>query len=359
MATALSREFALVASCCRWNFIGASNDRPAVATDLDWRKVLTIARFHRVQGLVWNAVAPHRSAIPDLIRDELASDARSIAASSLAAANESYLLSRAANQVVPLLFLKGAALASLVYAEPAAKAAVDIDLLIEPSGLGQVAELLRERGYGQIIPSSRRDLAKWHRGSKESVWTKANPPFQVDLHTRVTDNARLIPDVTARSPSQLIDIGRRRQLRTLADEELFAFLAVHGASSAWFRLKWISDFAGFLDAKDASEIDRLYRRSQELGAGRAAGQGLLLADRLFGTLAGNDALRDELLLDRATRYLVTTSLALLSRHPSEPTERFLGTLPLHLNTILLKPGLRYKLSELAGESGRLLNRLCG
>jgi len=74
------------------------------------------------------------------------------------------------------------------------------------------------------------------------------------------------------------------RLPTLARDEQFAYLCVHGASSAWFRLKWISDLAGVLHGQSGEMIERLFERSQALGAERAAGQALLLADRLFGSL---------------------------------------------------------------------------
>ena len=59
---------------------------------------------------------------------------------------------------------------------------------------------------------------------------------------------------------------------------------MHGASSLWFRLKWITDLAAILQPLSGSEIEHRYARSQELGAGRASGHALLLADTLYGTL---------------------------------------------------------------------------
>ena len=82
------------------------------------------------------------------------------------------------------------------------------------------------------------------------------------------------PSLDVHSPAQEVEIAPGIALPTLADEELFAYLAVHGASSAWFRLKWIADFAAILDARTGAEIERIYQKSQVLGAGRAAGQAL-------------------------------------------------------------------------------------
>src|SRR6185369_11582222 len=87
------------------------------------------------------------------------------------------------------------------------------------------------------------------------------------------------------------------------------------------RLKWISDLAGLIDGLSAHELEQLYARSQELGAGRAAGQALLLADRLFGTL-GDSPLRNRLTADAAVRRLAAAALRQVAgrAEPREPTD---------------------------------------
>jgi hypothetical protein len=276
----------------------------------------------------------------------LSAAAAGIAASNLRAAAEcSDLLAQFEQAGMPLLFLKGLTLGALAYGNPALKSAIDIDLLIDPDHLAQAAALLHDRGYRLDIPSKATALHRWHRGSKESVWIREGPALQIDLHTRVADSPRLIPSINVHSPRQLVDVGAGIQLPTLADEELFAYLAVHGAWSAWFRLKWIADFAGLVHQRGPDEIRALYRRSRQLGCGRTAGQALLLADRLFGTLVSATDLRRELELDRPTRRLCDRALAMLSSGCDEPTERRFGTVPIHLQELLLVPGLSYKVSE--------------
>jgi hypothetical protein len=154
-----------------------------------------------------------------------------------------------------------------------------------------------------------------------------------------------------------VDVGGGVRVPTLADDELFAYLAVHGASSAWFRLKWIADLAGFLHEWEAARIERTYRFSQELDAGRATGQALLIADRLFGTLKLNTALREALECDGPTRRLARLALRQLTGEPAEPTARWGGTLAIHRTQFALLPGLSYKLGELARQAGQLTWRL--
>ena len=352
----LSAELRLAVECCRFSFQKPLQAPGTVPQDVDWASFARIVRFHRIEGMAARFVAENETSVPEPIRVGLSEAAAQITRHNLEASAACRKLNRDFEAAgVPLLFLKGLAVGALAYRTPMVKAAVDVDLLIDPMDLGKSVSLLRQLGYALSAPSESA-LATWHRWWKESVWTKVSPALQIDLHTRPSDNPLLIPNLSAHSRRRMVDVGNGVVVPTFADEELFAYLAVHGASSAWFRLKWISDFAGFLSDRDGETIDGLYRRSQELGAGRAAGQALLLADHLFGTLASNPHLQQTLLADRATRRLYLTALRLLTRTPIEPTQSLLGSAPIRCSQFGLLPGLKFKMSELSGQAHRLLNR---
>jgi hypothetical protein len=350
-----------VVECCRWSFSGGATDAiAALAERVNWRQMVQIARFHRVQGIVSRALA---LAAPEArLRGgtTLAHEALGIAEENLRATVASReLLQAFGSTEIPLLFMKGLTLGTLAYGNPALKSTIDIDVLIDPQDLGKTATVLRESDFQLVTPHESvrdRTLRKWHRAWKESVWARVSPPLQLDLHTRLADNPRLIAGIDVHSPRQLVDVGNGIRLPTLATDELFAYLTVHGASSAWFRLKWIADYAGFIHRCAPVNLESLYRRSQELGAGRAAGQALLLADELFGTLESSGGLADELRSDRVTVRLFRTALLLLTAEPAEPTERRWGTLPIHRTQFALQPGLGYKLAELSSKLRRLTTR---
>ena len=175
---------------------------------------------------------------------------------------------------------------------------------------------------------------------------------QIDLHTRLADNLQLIPDIDVRSPLQWVEVAKGISLPTLGPHHLFAYLAVHGASSAWFRLKWIADFAALVGSYPPAEIEHLWARSQDLGAGRAADQALLLADSLFGSLEASGDLKQRLLRDRASKRLFKAALNELSgrAEPIEPTSRTLGTATIHWTQLLLLPGIEFKIAELLRQS---------
>jgi len=352
-----SAELALLVTCCSWNFATAeAKARPDPPPDLKWPRFVNLARFHRVQGLVWNALAQPAQALPEDVKEMLSSDARAIVATNLGIARECSELQQAFQRSqTPLLFVKGLTIAALAYHSPMLKMGWDIDLLIDPADLGTAAGILSRRGYSIRVPSNPAHLHSWLVRNKESVWSR-DDYIHVELHTRLADNQRLIPRINVDSPRQIVEISPGMAIPTLAEDELFAYLAVHGASSAWFRLKWISDFAAFLDGRSVEKIGELYDRSQEFGAGRAAGQALLLADALFGVLQPIPSLRKQLASDRATRVLCQAALRMLTKQAREPTEQWLGTLSIHWTQFLLQPGLGFKASELWRQAESLLKR---
>ena len=340
-------EFQLCVQCCKWAFAGgAAESIHELCGSVDWNRFTDIARFHRVQGLVWNSLWASEADVPAAAVEALSSEAKAIAAANLQIAAEARDLRAEFEQAgVALLFVKGLTVGALAYPKPFLKMGWDIDLLIDHAQLGEAVELLRARGYERTIPAPATDLNAWHARRKESVWARDGELY-VELHSRLADNRQLIPAIAVHSPRQDVELAPGIVLPTLARDELFAYLCVHGASSAWFRLKWITDLAALLH--QASDIDHLYERSQELGAHRAVGQALLLADRLYGTL-GQSLLKDRLLQDRATQWLADAAYRQLvsgNLGSRDPTTALFGTWRIHLTQLLLKPGPGFKINEL-------------
>jgi hypothetical protein len=350
-----SAEFQLTVECCRMAFAGGDAPRiQQMCAAVDWDRFVRIARFHRVQGLVWHSLQSTEAEIPRQAALALSTDTKLIVATNLRTSVEARHLRTDFDQAgLDLLFVKGLTIGALAYPKPLLKMGWDIDLLIAPEQLAQAAELLGSRGYRLVTPQRPADLMSWHRRRKESVWTR-DPGLHIELHTRLADNRLLIPSIDVHSPRQLVAVAGV-SLPTLAGDQLFAYLCVHGASSAWFRLKWIADFAGLLKPLAPAEIERLYALSQRLGAGRAADQALLLAETLFGSLAGTD-LKARLERDRTSRWLAAEAYRQLAGNAEghEPTEVRLGTARIHLTQLPLLPGFRFSLGELARQVGDLI-----
>jgi hypothetical protein len=340
-------ELRLVIAACHASFDANSAGAVEKAiAGVDWERFVRLAERHRVQALCWHGLATARDAMPPAFRDQLQRAATAIVAANLQIAGESARLLKLFEEAgIPLLFLKGLTLGALAYPDPFRKMGWDIDLLVEPGRVAEVARMLRSAGYAPITPAQADEvrLKRWHARRKESVWWHQLSGIHIDLHSRLADNVRMLPTLGVNSPRQLVEVAPGILLPTLAREELFAYLAVHGASSAWFRLKWITDLAALVHRCDAAEIERLHARSQQLGAGRAAAQALLLANRLY-SVPISDRLRSRLAADPANAWLAKAAWRAIET-PAEPTDRRLGTAMIHFSQLALLPGMRFKFAE--------------
>ena len=284
----LPPEFLLVAACCRWPL-----SEPAIAaihqannTAIDWPYFMRVVLRHRVGGLVHNALITAGIDPPPDVASGLARSARQIAQKNLLSAAETVrlqgLLDAAA---IPVMVLKGVALAQLAYGSLEFKHARDIDLLVPQDRVEAALQLLERSDYalvlwaGHLSPAQRRAAIRY---GKEIGLVHRDAGFRVDLQWRLTGNP-----FSARGRRRLFAGAGDRAHRHdrpahVADDDLFAYLSAHGAHHAWFRLKWLADFNALIAEKTDADIVRLYRHAQSKGAGLCAGQALLLCHRLMG-----------------------------------------------------------------------------
>lgn len=343
----LGPDLSLLIAACRAAY-GDGEVWVAAHSAIQWDQVAALAKRHRVQALCWHGLGEARPLVPDAVADELAQATRDTIGQGMRMAGEAGRLKQALDAAgIDLLFIKGATLGSLAYPQPFLKMAVDIDLVVGPDRLRDACVVLRSAGYHPIVPNRTEveDIERWHQKSKESMWRHLDAGFQLDLHTRLADQPGLIPTIGINSPRQSVTVAPGVELPTLAPDELFAYLCVHGAWSAWFRLKWPCDLAALLHGKGHHEIERLYDRSLELGVGRASAQALLVAELIFG-LSLSDRLRERLRADVANRWLAAIALRQLTAE-REPLDRTLGTATIHLSQLVMVPGASNITAELA------------
>lgn len=323
--------------------------------EIDWDRFFRLIRRHRVEGLAYAGLGSCDRSIPDHAAVALREASTRILQDNLRIAHECDLLLTAFRVAsIPVLFLKGLALAAQVYANPFLKQGWDIDLLVAHADLSRAAAALSASGYQpQTAPLA---LGRWHNRRKESVWSK-DGQFFVELHTRLADNPALLGAVAPFSDPIEVGIPGGSVLPTLGGDGLFAYLCVHGTGSGWSRMKWLADLAALLRNCGEAEIERLYRRSVKLGAGRCAAPALLLAHRDFGTKV-SAALRKELRASTGTRLLtgICTSYLRGRFELVEPTEVRGGTIGIHFLQILLAPSAAFAAAELGRQAIEIFTR---
>jgi hypothetical protein len=215
-------------------------------------------------------------------------------------------------------------------------------VLVTPDAVVRACAVLDAAGYRRIFPTANvtpERFATWTEFSKECVFQHDRHGVIVELHWRLADNPTVLQGVTANSVSRSVVVSPGRGLRTLGDEDLFAYLCFHGAQHAWSRLKWLADLAAWLAAKPPAEVERLWRTARAAGTGRAPDQALLLCQELFGTPLP-PSLAAAMPRDRANRWLVSIALSAMAGGGAtqQTHDRPFGNLQIFLSHFLLAPG---------------------
>lgn len=283
----LAPALQFVLACCRWprdaQFAIASVQ--AAREVADWNSVFECAEAHRVEALVAHAIRGLAGEIPaDVLAwaQDVRETMRRRAPVEIA---ETLRLSTALGAAdIPFRLLKGAALGSLVYGQPALKRSWDIDVLVLPTDAQRAAKCIAELDYVPTKPPRPLDAAEFQRWSAVSKHAEyaSTRGMTIELHWRVSSLPFLLEGIDATSPQRLVPILGNHLVPTLSDASQLAYLCVHGCAHGWSRLKWFADFSAFASARSTEELALLVTSADMHGTGDALGAAFLLRASLLG-----------------------------------------------------------------------------
>jgi Uncharacterised nucleotidyltransferase len=322
-----------------------------MSNPLDWTRLLRLAKRHQVIGLVHDGLTQVRPDVPPEIAGEISAQAAALLRENLEMARESLRVHRLFHDAdLPVLFVKGAALAILAFGDLGLRSGQDIDLLVNQETLPLATAPLLRAGYIRFDPPpdiSDAQLRLLMPLRKDLGFVHQATGLRIELHWRLFLNAHAMTETSVMAASRVVPLAGASGLRTLCEEDLFAYLCVHGALHWWYRLKWLADINALLAAAPEVSIERLFRAAETRGAGRAAAQAMLLCRRLFGTRLPT-SLMANIGKGLTMRWLEATALSAMTAGQSErePHELRFGTTRGSLSTFLVSRSWRYRLAEL-------------
>ena len=351
---AFSPEFRLAAACAMWPPSDRRIEaiRVAATGGLDWPRFLRVALRHRVVGLVHDGLTRARLDLPPAIAQKIGAQSTQLVSESLAMAAEALRLQRLFDEAdLPVLFVKGASLAMLAFGTLGLSSGQDIDLLVPLETLPAASALVARAGYRRFDPPldlSDAQLRLLLPMRKDLGFVHQATGLRIELHWRLFLNPYAMAGASFMAASRIVPLNGTQGLRTLGEEDLFAYLCMHGALHWWNRLKWLADVNALVVSMPEDGVERLVRAAEAMGAGRAAAQALLLCQRLFQTPLPTFMTAT---LDKSVtmRWLEATALNAMTKGQGEydPHEVRFGTTRGSLSTFLLSRGWRYHLAELS------------
>jgi hypothetical protein len=342
-STALPAEFRLAAACANWPPSERSDEtiRRTAAEVVDWARFLRIVARQRIPGLAHDQLVRASIAMPEEAARALASDARALALNNLAMTAEALRLrTLLAGRRIPVVFVKGPTLAKLAYGSIGIRHSKDIDLLVPEDAIAEAAALAEREGYRRVIPApglGERKTAIWIRNFKHFVFLHEKKRIQLELHWRLSDNPCLMGPLPPPSSWREVPISGGLTLPTLAADDLFLYLCVHGAYHSWFRLKWLADIAALAASAPLGETERLLAVARARGIARPFAQAMLLSHQILGTPipAGLEADRA---LRRSGRCLAAIARVSMTRAGAEidPNDLAFGVTLIKLSEYFLR-----------------------
>ncbi|WP_368657353.1 nucleotidyltransferase family protein [Metabacillus halosaccharovorans] len=181
------------------------------------------------------------------------------------------------NQIC-LLFLKGPVIADYLYGDISLRTSSDLDFLIPISDLEKAEEIIKNLGYEKddYFTSVLNDW-KWRH--HHVTYIHPQKRMKLEIHWKLNPGLGFEPSFDQLWSRKRISHLTTNPVYMLGKEDLFFFLASHGARHGWSRLRWL------LDIHQMSEQEIDWGRVEKLlityHSHRVGAQALLLSTKLL------------------------------------------------------------------------------
>ncbi|CAM3645312.1 nucleotidyltransferase family protein [Cohnella lubricantis] len=254
----------------------------SLAAEINWDAFIRFVRHHRLSALAYKRLqsGAYSFVPPEVVRTL----GRDYAANTYRMLHLSGEMDRICRLLeargIRSLQLKGPALAADLYGDVSLRSSRDLDILVPAGDLNRVNAVLLEHGYvTEDIHLNAINGRRWRQ--HHSAYYHTGRQVCIEIHWRLGPGPSREPSFEELWERRRVSALSQRPVYYLSEEDLFYYLAVHGARHGWFRLRWLADLD--ILARRAAEGGRLrtfLRKNQALGV---AGQGLLLASKLLKT----------------------------------------------------------------------------
>ncbi len=243
-----------------------------------WAHGLIPLVYHRLQELDFPGVPPQ-------IRREL-TDAFGINAirNEVLTQELIHVLADLGEAEIPVIPLKGVALAESLYGDVALRICADLDILIRPEDFERGLRVLRSAGYRDAFaaPPSLRLLARLGRDCalvrEDGRWI-----YPLQVHCGLVwggpPERGILAEIWARAS---VRIFQGAPISALSPADEFLYLAVHAARHGLSTFKWITDLDWIVNHREL-DWQVVLNETRTLGWYAAVGTSLAACASLFGT----------------------------------------------------------------------------
>ena len=272
-------------------------------TDNDWEDILKEARSQGIAPILFHSLKPLQSAlnIPEQILDVLRQNYLNSSARNMRLFQKLLQILTIFNREnIPVILLKGAHLAKLVYESPALRPMSDIDLLAKEDDLLKIHHLLIENGFSTLKQDQGAILRHMAPYKKNNF-----PALEIHYNIAILPNNKRIESADLWERAQKLT-PEGVNIMTLSPEDLLLHLCAHTSIQHGFDNGLTPYFDIRQTLEHYNEIlnwEIIAGRAKEWGLERSVDLMLLLTDKFIGlplpeqisnTLKSDHELRDVL-----------------------------------------------------------------
>ncbi|WP_078428887.1 nucleotidyltransferase family protein [Alkalihalobacterium alkalinitrilicum] len=257
-------------------------DKKDLLLEVNWDLFLELAMHHRVYPLLHSKLKKiNDSTIPANVLQSLTFQYKRNTFQMLHLSAEMEQVNQhLAQQGIRLLFLKGPVIAQSLYGEVSLRTSSDLDFLIPIEKLAEAEQLLVELGYEKddYIETVLND---WRWRHHHVTYFHPHKGIKMEIHWRMHPGPGKEPRFNELWERKDTSTLTSSSVYFLGNEDLFLFLAAHGARHGWSRLRWLMDIHQLLQQSvDWRQLRKLLKKYDMT---HVAGQATILSTQLFGT----------------------------------------------------------------------------
>ena len=284
----VSPELRLILACARIVTTQKveTSIREILAEGVDWTLFARKALAHGLAGLAGHTLARVAS---DMVPHDILT-ALNVVIVQTRKGNEALfdelarVIDGLAKKGIDAIPLKGPVLAIQAFGDLGLRSFRDLDFLVRDSDLAASIEILRSFGYERNGPLTAAQFDLIHRLQGQEILFKQTVGTALEPHTRLTP-IKMALDIDYAGlwrRAQPSDLNGRSML-TLAPEDEFITLAIHGGKESWWNIKWACDTAAFIASHPKLDWPAIVERARAQGCFRMVLLATSLARQCFGT----------------------------------------------------------------------------
>lgn len=271
--------------------------KSALLKPLNWDYFIRMASSHRVAPIVFTAMKQHEllETIPETTQQRLRQSYLECMVRSMAYHEELItILERFKNAGVPILILKGAALAEGLYGDSWIRPSNDIDILVHRKAMDSIPRIMAELGY--TLTEEYRPLDFYERHHFHFVYLKDNEfmNYVTEIHWDLFppslpvhfDMDAIWSNITTLSLNGV-------EIHTLNWDDYFLYLCTHCVRDGFRGLLYFSDLIRITEKISENDWHSIFLKSRQWNTeGAVAGCTKIMAD-VF-KISTPDALRENM-----------------------------------------------------------------